>query len=90
MRKLIGRLIRGQRGFTLLEMATVVTIMALLTTVVAVAVTGTAGSARESSKSGDMKNVDTGASRFESVNQNEFPISGGTNPTLAIAGAGDT
>ncbi|MCH8283926.1 MAG: prepilin-type N-terminal cleavage/methylation domain-containing protein, partial [Chloroflexi bacterium] len=28
MRKLIGRLIRGQRGFTLLEMATVVTIMA--------------------------------------------------------------
>ena len=71
-------------------MTVVVTILALLTTIVAASVTGTAGSARESGKDGDMKNVDTAAARFESENPSTFPIdfiTGSTNPSEAIIGA---
>ena len=89
MRKLIDRLFRSQRGFTLLEMTVVVTILALLTTIVAASVTGTSGEARTSGKDGDMKNTDTAVARFESVNPGTFPVSESSNPGTAIVG-GDT
>jgi prepilin-type N-terminal cleavage/methylation domain-containing protein len=88
MFKQIGKRIGAQRGFTLLEMATVTAIMAALAAIVGVAVTGTATAARSSTKDGDVKNVDTAVARYESDFSNFPLLSGLSKPTQAVAGSG--
>ncbi len=89
MLRTIRHMWKGESGFTLLEMGTVSVIIAALAAIVAVAVTGAAGDSRTSTKTADMKNVDTAVARYDNDNS-AAPIDESTEPDTRVAGQGDS
>ncbi len=89
MLRTIRHMWKSESGFTLLEMGTVSVIIAALAAIVAVAVTGAAGDSRTSTKTADMKNVDTAVARYDNDNS-ASPITESTEPDTRIAGQGSS
>jgi prepilin-type N-terminal cleavage/methylation domain-containing protein len=85
MGKVRHRSFARERGFTLLELTTVVTIVTLLATIIAVAASGATTSAKSSAKDGDLKDVETAVSRYEGDNTGSLPITESSTPTTGLA-----
>lgn len=85
----MGNIIKNNKGFTLMELMVVMAILAVLTSIVAGAVTGTVGTARTTSKDGDLKEVDTAVGRYEADN-GTFAVLTTGNPTGTANPLNDT
>lgn len=71
--QLLKEMRRARGGFTLVEMTVVIAIIAVLAALTLPAVTGITTETRTTSKTGDLKEVDQSAVRFESENPGTFP-----------------
>lgn len=78
MRKFIDHSPRFQRGFTLVEILVVVSILGLLASLIFASYTRTQKTARDSERRNDLKQYQTALENYASNNNSLYPITGGS------------
>ena len=74
---------KGQKGFTLVEILIVIAVLAVLAAIVTPAVSGVVTSARSQGKGGDINSVDNGVTKYRADNS-ALPITGSTSPSKSV------
>lgn len=80
--RIVKSLFRNSKGFTLIELMVVITIMSILAGIVVPQLTGTTTVGKGAAKSADLKSVDEAVQRFVSDEPaGKYPVDAGTLPT---------
>ncbi|MBI4198015.1 MAG: prepilin-type N-terminal cleavage/methylation domain-containing protein, partial [Chloroflexi bacterium] len=76
--------LKGQRGFTLVEIIIVIVVLAILAAIAFPAVRGFVASTRTQGKESDIRTVESGVQRYFAEHENTLPISGSASPTNSL------